>query len=462
MEINPYIFREYDIRGLAEGELTPEVSAAVGKAFGTYLGGSGKVAVGRDVRLSSPRLNGDFSAGVLASGCDVVELGMVPTPLVYYSVGKLGTDASAAITGSHNPVEYNGFKLSKGHLSLFGSEIQEILKIIDSSSFFAGKGKSSEESVAPAYVEEVLSRIEVGRKLKVAVDAGNGTCGPLILELMERLGVEVVPLYCEPDGRFPNHLPDPTIPEYVEDLRKLVLQEQADLGIGLDGDGDRIGAIDDRGRIIWGDQLVAMFAGEILARNPGGTIIFDVKCSQGLEEHIRALGGRPLMWRTGHSLIKRKLKEEKALLAGEMSGHMFFADDYYGYDDAIFAASRLVSLVSRSERPLSALVDELPQYVSTPEIRLECPDSLKFQLVDRLREFFKKEHEVIDIDGARILFGDGWGLVRASNTQPALVARFEARTEKRLEEIRSEVLSKVTSLKSEMIGGGHAKSKHEK
>jgi phosphomannomutase/phosphoglucomutase len=456
MEINPYIFREYDIRGLAETELTPKVAEAVGRAFGTYLGGSAKVAVGRDVRLSSPRLDGDFSAGVRASGCDVIELGMVPTPLVYYSVGRLGADGSAVITGSHNPVEYNGFKLSKGHLSLFGSEIQEILKIIESSNFLTGSGQSTRESIGPAYIEEVLGRIEIGRKLRVAVDAGNGTCGPLVLELMQGLGIEVVPLYCEPDGRFPNHLPDPTIPEYVEDLRKLVLSEQVDMGIGFDGDGDRIGAIDDKGRIIWGDQLVAIFAGDILARRPGGTIIFDVKCSQGLEEHIKALGGKPLMWRTGHSIIKRKLKEEKALMAGEMSGHMFFADDYYGYDDAIYAAARLVALVSHSERPLSALIDELPQYVSTPEIRLECPDSLKFQLVERLREFFKKEHQVIEIDGARILFGDGWGLVRASNTQPALVARFEARSAERLDEIKSEVLAKVTSLKTEMIGSGHA------
>ncbi|UCF79120.1 MAG: hypothetical protein JSW03_02370, partial [Candidatus Eiseniibacteriota bacterium] len=225
-------------------------------------------------------------------------------------------------------------------------------------------------------------------------------------------------------------------------------------GVSEDGDGDGIGAVDDKGRIIWGDQLVAVFATDILARNPGGTIIFDVKCSQGLEEHIRALGGRPLMWRTGHSLIKRKLKEEKALLAGEMSGHMFFADGYYGYDDAIFAAARLVSLISRSEKPLSALIDELPRYVSTPEIRLECPDSLKFRLVERLRQFFADTREVIDIDGARILFGDGWGLVRASNTQPALVARFEARSEKRLDEIRTEVLGKVASLKSDMVGTG--------
>ena len=320
MEMNPYIFREYDIRGLAEEELTPEVASAVGKAFGTYLGGSAKVTVGRDVRLSSPRLNGDFSAGLRASGCDVVELGLVPTPLVYYSVGKLNADGSAAITGSHNPVQYNGFKLSKGQLSLFGSEIQDIRRIIDSSSFVSGSGGSRRESVARSYVEEIQRKIEIGRKLRIAVDAGNGTAGPLILELMQRLGVEVVPLYCEPDGRFPNHLPDPTVPEYVEDLRKLVVSERLDMGIGLDGDGDRIGAIDDTGRIIWGDQLVALFAGEILVRNPGGTIIFDVKCSQGLEEHIRALGGRPLMWRTGHSLIKRKLKEEGGLLQNFLSG----------------------------------------------------------------------------------------------------------------------------------------------
>jgi phosphomannomutase/phosphoglucomutase len=456
MDISPYIFREYDIRGLAEEELTSEVAGAVGTAFGTYLGGTAKVAVGRDVRLSSPRLNADFSAGLLASGCDVVELGTVPTPLVYYSVGRLEADGSAAITGSHNPVQYNGFKLSKGQLSLFGSEIQEIRKIIDSGGFTSGAGVSTREHVVPAYLDEVESRIKLGRSLKIGIDAGNGTAGPVVLELMQRLGVEVKHLYCEPDGRFPNHLPDPTVPEYMEDLRKLVLDEGLDMGLGFDGDGDRIGAIDDKGRIIWGDQLVAVFSGEILARNPGGTIIFDVKCSQGLEEHIASLGGRPLMWRTGHSLIKRKLKEEKALLAGEMSGHMFFADGYYGYDDAIFAAARLVALVSQAGQPLSALIDQLPHYVSTPEIRLECPDSLKFQLVERLKEYFKRKHDVIDIDGARIQFGDGWGLVRASNTQPALVARFEAKTERRLEEIKAEVLSRVESFKSDMEGTSNA------
>ena len=450
MAINPYIFREYDIRGLAEAELTDEVASAVGRAFGTFIGGAGSVTVGRDVRLSSPRLNSGFSKGLAASGCDVVELGVVPTPVVYFSLFKLGSVASAAITGSHNPVQYNGFKLSKGDLSLYGPEIQAVRKIIESSSYSSGRGSQSSSTIVPAYIEDISGRIKIGRRLRVAIDAGNGTAGPIALELFGRLGVETVPLFCEPDGRFPNHLPDPTIPENVEELRKVVLGQGLDLGIAYDGDGDRVGAVDDKGRIIWGDQLVAVFAGEILTRRPGGTIIFDVKCSQGLEEHIRALGGRPLMWRTGHSLIKRKLKEEHGLLAGEMSGHMFFADGYYGYDDAILASARLVALVSDSEKSLSRLVDELPQYVSTPEMRLECPDELKFQLVERVREFFKKGHEVIEIDGARILFGDGWGLVRASNTQPALVARFEAKSRKRLEEIKSEVLTAVTSLKTEI------------
>ncbi|MCX5800556.1 MAG: phosphomannomutase/phosphoglucomutase [Candidatus Eisenbacteria bacterium] len=450
MAINPHIFREYDIRGLAEEELTDEVAFAVGRAFGTFVGGSGRVTVGRDVRLSSFRLNSSFSRGLVASGCDVVELGAVPTPLVYFSLFNLGSRASAVVTGSHNPVQYNGFKLALGDLSLYGPEIQDVRKIIESSRYSSGKGSSSSSVIVSAYIEEISRKINVGRKLRVAMDAGNGTAGPVALELFEKLGVEVVPLFCEPDGRFPNHLPDPTIPENVEDLRKLVLAQGLDLGIAYDGDGDRIGAIDSEGRIIWGDQLVAIFAGEILKKTPGGTIIFDVKCSQGLEEHIRVLGGRPLMWKTGHSLIKRKLKETKGLLAGEMSGHMFFADDYYGYDDAIFASARLVALVSNSEKSLSRLVDELPQYVSTPEMRLECPDELKFQLVDAVREFFKKSHSVIEIDGARILFGDGWGLVRASNTQPALVARFEAKSEKRLEEIKSEVLAEVAHLKSEM------------
>jgi len=454
MAINPYIFREYDIRGLSDGELTGEVASAIGRAFGTFVGGSGKVTVGRDVRLSSPRLNVDFSHGLIESGCDVVELGVVPTPLVYFSFFKLDSLASAAITGSHNPVQYNGFKLSKGELSLYGPEIQEIRRIIESSRYSSGHGNSSSAAIVPAYLEDVTKRVKIGRKLRIGLDSGNGTAGPIALQLFKGLGVEVVPLFCEPDGSFPNHLPDPTIPENVESLRKLVLDLRLDLGIAYDGDGDRIGAIDGQGRIIWGDQLVAVFAGDILKRRPGATIIFDVKCSQGVEEHVRALGGKPLMWKTGHSLIKRKLKEEKAALAGEMSGHMFFADEYYGYDDAIFASARLVSLVSNGEKSLSRLVDELPRYVSTPEMRLECPEEIKFELVEKVKEYFKKDHQVIEIDGARILFGDGWGLVRASNTQPALVARFEARTQKRLDEIKSEVLTKLTSLKSDMMHTG--------
>ncbi len=447
MRINPHIFREYDIRGLAQEELTSDVARAVGRAFGTYVGRGACVTVGRDVRLSSPRLNGEFSRGLIESGCQVVELGVVPTPVVYYSSAKLNAGGSAAITGSHNPIQYNGFKLAKGELSLYGPEIQELRDMIECSGYSTGRGCATQYSIVPDYLREVTGRIQAGRRLRVGIDSGNGTTGPIVLQAMESLGIEVTALFSEPDGRFPNHLPDPTVPAYVEELRKLVMQKGLDLGIALDGDGDRIGAIDDKGRIVWGDQLLAIFAGEILTAHPGATIIFDVKCSQGLEEHIRALGGRPLMWRTGHSLIKRKLKEEKALLAGEMSGHMFFADDYFGYDDAIYAALRLVSAVSKSDEQLSTMVDRLPQYVSTPEIRMDCPEDLKFELVDRLKETFAREYSVIDIDGVRVLFGDGWGLVRASNTQPALVLRFEAKTKERLEEIRSLVLGKLEALK---------------
>ncbi|MFH0779170.1 MAG: phosphomannomutase/phosphoglucomutase [Candidatus Eisenbacteria bacterium] len=452
MNIDPHIFREYDIRGLAEKELTSEAAFSLGRAFGSYLSDGTVVSVGRDVRLSSPRLNESYSRGVVSTGCSVIELGEVPTPAVYYSVVRLGTGGSTVVTGSHNPVEYNGFKLARGELSLYGPEIQRLRAIVEGSQFRSGQGSADSLDILPDYIDEICGRVEIGRKLRVAVDAGNGTVGPLVERLFGRLGVEVIPLYCEPDGSFPNHLPDPTVPEYVEELRKIVIKEGVDVGIAYDGDGDRIGAIDDAGRIVWGDQLLAVYAGEILSRSPGATVIFDVKCSQSLQEHITALGGRPLMWRTGHSLIKRKLKEEKAPLAGEMSGHMFFADNYFGFDDAVFASARLVSLLSRSERPLSALIDELPRYVTTPEIRLECPDSVKFELVEKLTAFFKKNHDVIDIDGARILFGDGWGLVRASNTQPALVARFEARTDERLDEIRSTVLGELESLRSAMMG----------
>jgi len=450
MKVNPYIFREYDVRGLAEGDLTSDVARAVGRAFGTYVGTGSSVTVGRDVRLSSPRLNGEFSRGLMESGCQVVELGVVPTPVVYYARVKLSAGGSAVITGSHNPIEYNGFKLAKGELSLYGPEIQELRSTIESGRFAAGPGMCSAYSVVSDYSQQVLSGIRVGRALRLGIDCGNGTTGPVVTALMNQLGMESTVLFSEPDGRFPNHLPDPTVPAYMEALRKLVVNRRLDVGIAYDGDGDRIGAVDNTGRILWGDQLVALFATDVLSNHPGGTIIFDVKCSQALEEHVRALGGRPLMWRTGHSLIKRKLKEEGALLAGEMSGHMFFADDYFGYDDAVYASLRLVSMLSRTDQPLSAMVDALPQYVSTPELRLECPDEVKFDLVERLKSSFKAEYPVIEIDGARIQFGDGWGLVRASNTQPALVARFEAKSKERLDEIQSVVLGRLESLKAGM------------
>jgi phosphomannomutase/phosphoglucomutase len=448
MNVNPYIFREYDVRGLADSDLTSEVARAVGRAFGTYVGTGASVTVGRDVRLSSPRLNGEFSRGLIESGCQAVELGVVPTPVVYYARVKLGAGGSAVITGSHNPIEYNGFKLAKGELSLYGPEIQALRGTIEAGRFSAGPGTGSVYSVVSDYSREVLSRVQAGRRLRIGIDCGNGTTGPVVAELMKRLGMDATVLFGEPDGRFPNHLPDPTVPAHVEELRRLVVRERLNLGIAYDGDGDRIGAVDDTGRIIWGDQLVALFATDVLARHPGGTIIFDVKCSQGLEEHVRALGGRPLMWRTGHSLIKRKLKEENGLLAGEMSGHMFFADDYFGYDDAVYASLRLVSLLSRTDEPLSKMVDGLPRYFSTPEMRLECPEEIKFDLVERLKSSFKTEYEVIEIDGARIQFGDGWGLVRASNTQPALVARFEAKSQQRLDEIKSLVLGRLESLRA--------------
>ncbi|MBN1503717.1 MAG: phosphomannomutase/phosphoglucomutase [Candidatus Eisenbacteria bacterium] len=448
MNVNPYIFREYDVRGLAEADLTSDLARALGRAFGTYVGGGAAVTVGRDVRLSSPRLNGEFSRGLIESGCQVVELGVVPTPVVYYARVKLNAGGSAVITGSHNPIEYNGFKLAKGELSLYGPEIQELRRTIESGRFASGPGSASVYSIVSDYSRELLGRVQASRGLRIGIDCGNGTTGPVVAGLMRGLGMDAAVLFGEPDGRFPNHLPDPTVPAHVEDLRKLVLREKLEVGIAYDGDGDRIGAIDDTGRIVWGDQLVALFAADVLKKHPGGKIIFDVKCSQGVEEHVRALGGRPLMWKTGHSLMKRKLKEEGGLLAGEMSGHMFFADDYFGYDDAIYASLRLVSLLSGADEPLSAMVDALPRYVSTPEMRLECPEEVKFQLVERLKASFKAEHEVIEIDGARIQFGDGWGLVRASNTQPVLVARFEAKSQERLEEIKSLVLGRLESLRA--------------
>ena len=433
-----HIFREYDIRGLHETELTDEVAEAVGRAYASTVrrhGGS-KVALGRDVRPSSVRLAAAIERGIRAAGLSVERVGLVPTPALYYAVVAHQLDGGLQVTGSHNPPEFNGFKMTRGALPLFGAEIQAMRDAIERSEFESGSGGGEDRAILDDYRAMLVERLKSTKGLKVVMDCGNGCGGLVVPEAFEKMGHHVVPLFAEPDGRFPNHLPDPTVPALLVDLQAAVKRERADLGIGFDGDADRIGAVDGGGRIVYGDQLLALLARDVLTRVPGAEIIFDVKCSQGLIEDIAAHGGRPVMWKTGHSLMKSKLHESGAPIAGEMSGHMFFSEGFFGFDDALFAAGRLLRYVASTGRTFGELVDSIPTYFSTPETRLECPEDRKFQIVDEMRREFSARYRVIDIDGARVEFGDGWGLVRASNTQPVLVVRFEARTPARLEEIR--------------------------
>ncbi len=442
--MNPYIFREYDIRGLVGKELTEEVARQIGQAIGTYLKKFGnKIVVGKDNRKSSPLLTNALIEGLLSTGCDVIDIGTLPTPVLYFSIHLYSQTGGVMLTGSHNPPEYNGFKICKGLSSIYGKEIQKLRDIIESKKFERGKGTLVKKNPKQDYIDFIAKKVTVNPDLKIIIDAGNGTSGFLVPELMKRLNLEPSYLYIEPDGSFPNHLPDPTVYKNVQDLICKVKELKADVGIAYDGDADRIGAIDDKGRIVWGDKLLCVYAKEILSRHPHSSVIMDVKCSQATVEYIEKYGGKPIMWKTGHSLIKEKMKEEKALLAGEMSGHMFFKDNYLGFDDAFFASLRLLEILSKTKEKFSQLVDEIPNYYSTPEIRIDCPEQEKFKVVKQLKKYFQKKYKTIDIDGVRILFKNGWGLIRASNTQPILVLRFEAKTEKSLQEIKNEIKKKL-------------------
>lgn len=434
-----HIFREYDIRGVFPGELNQQTVHLLGLALGTYYqkNRAGRISLGRDCRLSSPDISRWLVQGLLESGMDVVDIGMVPTPILYFSVHNLDVDGGLQITGSHNPPEFNGVKVCLGEASIYGQEIQKIREIIESGDFRHGHGKEESASMIGHYADYLVGNIQPGPlKRKVVVDAGNGAGGIVACDIYRRMGFEVIPLFCEPDGRFPNHHPDPTIPEYLQAMVSKVHDTSADLGIALDGDADRIGVTNQEGDIIWGDQLMIIFARDLLTRHPGAKIIGEVKCSQALYDDIERHGGQAIMWKAGHSLIKNKMKEEGALLAGEMSGHLFFAERYLGYDDAIYAGARLLEILSHTEGSLKELLADIPEMVNTPEIRIGCPDDKKFQVVAGLVDEFKKDYEVIDVDGARVLFEGGWGLIRASNTQPVLVLRFEASDKNRLEEIR--------------------------
>lgn len=447
--MNEHIFREYDIRGVVDADLTDETVYDVARAVGTFYKANGvkRAIIGRDSRESSPRFRDIIERGLNETGCDVIDIGMVPTPTLYFSLFALDVDAGVMITGSHNPADNNGFKICLDKSTIFGDQISEIKRIALSREFATGQGSSEAHDIIPAYKNYIRDNIKLGdRRLKVVVDAGNGMGGFIAAPLYREMGCDVVELFCEPDSRFPNHHPDPTVIENMKFAIEAVGQHKADLGIAFDGDADRIGVIDDTGRVIWGDQLMIIFSRAILEKLPRSTFIAEVKCSQTLFDDIARHGGNPIMWKVGHSLIKAKMKETKAALAGEMSGHIFFADRYFGFDDAIYAGARLMEILSDSSEQLSSLLADLPPTQFTPEIRFECPDEKKFDLVRRLTDAFKQSNEVIDLDGARVLFEHGWGLVRASNTQPVLVMRFEADSETNLRLIQDTVESKLKEL----------------
>jgi phosphomannomutase/phosphoglucomutase len=448
--MNPEIFREYDIRGLAEKDFDKEFALLLGKVHGTAIAEQGgrRVAVGRDCRATSDSYAEAVIAGLIAAGLQVYDIGICPTPLMYFSLFHLDVDGGIQVTASHNPSEYNGFKICLGKDTLYGAQIQEIRARMEQRQFSEKPGGRRERyEIIPPYHQHLLNDVpELGRPLKVVVDAGSGVGGPVGPPLFRRLGCTVSEIACVPDGRFPVHHPDPTVPENLQLLIEKVREEKADVGIAYDGDADRIGAVDEKGNILWGDELLVLFARDVLARNPNAVIISEVKCSQRLYDDIARHNGKAIMWKAGHSLLKAKMKETHALLAGEMSGHMFFKERYFGYDDAIYASLRLLEILARSDRPLSALLDDLPKSVSTPELRVDCPDDKKFLLAAKATEYFRRHYEIIDVDGVRVKFADGWGLIRASNTQPALVLRFEAPSAEKLNEYRAIVESKLKEL----------------
>jgi phosphomannomutase / phosphoglucomutase len=444
MALSRAIFREYDIRGIAGKDLTDEVATAVAGAYAAFLeekGARGPVSVGRDNRPSGESLHRALVAGLLASGVDVIDIGIVPTPLAYWSQHKLDVVGGIQITGSHNPADYNGFKLGMGKSSIFGADIQHIFDVAVTGKFPRGEGKLRKQQIVEAYVSDITDRVgKLSRNLSVVLDCGNGAGSVVTPSLFPKLGIKPRCLFCESDGTFPNHHPDPTVPKNLQHLIAAVKQDGADIGIAFDGDADRIGIIDDTGDIIWGDYLLILYARDALARTgKGQSIVFDVKSSQALPEAVEKAGGVPVMWKTGHSLIEEKMHQTHAPVGGEVSGHMFFSEGYYGFDDALYGAARLLRIIADSNKSVRELLADVPRFVSTPEIRIDCPDDRKFRIVEEAKKYFAAKYKVITVDGVRVLFGDGWGLIRASNTQPVLVSRFEARTQEELEKIQSEM-----------------------
>ena len=452
--INPYIFREYDIRGNVSEDFPEHVVGKLGKAFGTFVNRAGgrEVAISGDIRLTTPTLIEQFKKGVLSTGVDVINIGILPTPVNYFSMFHLGVFSAVQITGSHNPPEFNGFKLSMNKKPVYGDDIQALYHLIDKMDFDQGEGTEARFKLLDVYNEMIRKKIDIEKPLKVVMDCGNAAAAINAPELFKSLGVELTELYCEPDGTFPNHHPDPTVESNLVDLIDFMKTGEYDVGLAFDGDADRVGVVDEKGDILWADQLMSIFLPDII--KDGEDILFDVKCSQALEDMIQRYGGNPIMWKTGHSLIKQKMSELGCKFGGEMSGHIFFADDYYGYDDALYVGARLLQLLSRTEKSLSELRSDIPVYYSTPEMRMEAKnDEEKFTITKKAIDYFTNNYDCITVDGVRIQFGDGWGLVRSSNTQPVIVCRFEANSVERKNEIMNLVLTKLKEFGDLELGG---------
>ena len=449
--VNPQIFRQYDIRGIVGKDLTDEVVYLLGKGFGTHLRNKDlkTVVIGGDARKSSPGFMKIFTEGLNDTGCDVKDVGILATPVLYFAIQHLNVDAGVMITGSHNPPDYNGFKLNIGLMSIYGDEIQTIREIIEKEDFISGNGKTEKfEGMIKIYQDYIVDNINLERPVKVVVDAGNGAGGPILPDILKRLGCEVKELYCEMDGTFPNHHPDPTVLEYIQDLIKEVKNSDAEVGLGLDGDADRIGVVDENGEVLYGDQILNVYARDFLKNYPNEKVVGDVKCSKNFYDDIKKYDGIPVMYKTGHSMIKKKMKEDNIKMGGEMSGHIFFKDRFFGFDDAIYACCRFVEIISKSDQKVSEFLADQPKMYNTPEIRVECPEDQKFDLVAKVRDSFIKENKDVNgIDGMRLTFPDGWALLRASNTQPVIVMRFEAETEKRLNEIKKLVENRIEKFK---------------
>ncbi len=453
MAISEDIFRAYDIRGVVETALTPDAVTRIGQAFATEARARGQdtVVIGRDGRLSSPDIAQALSDGLRAGGCDVVDIGMVPTPVLYYATHKLKTGTGIMVTGSHNPPQYNGLKMMIAGNTFFGDDIKSLYHRIIDGNIDSGDGDYQQQDVIPDYIETITSDIQLARPLNIAVDCGNGVAGVLAVELFSRLGCEITPLYCDVDGTFPNHHPDPSKPENLDDIKQAIADKKLDLGLAFDGDGDRVGIVDDQQNIIWADRQMMLYAADVLERKPGAQIIFDIKSSTNLEHFIEQHGGEPLMWKTGHSFIKAKMKQTGAELAGEMSGHIFFKERWFGFDDGLYSAARMLEILSKHNQSSSEVFAELPDSINTPELQIMFEEGEHYKFMEQFKQNADfGDADIITIDGMRINFADGWGLIRPSNTTPCLVLRFEASSQAALDEIqamfRREILKQDSSL----------------